>query len=172
MAKNDEAHRRLSAQFARREVKKKYVALVHGWLKQDKGTISSPISRDRVHRTKMTARKETGREAITHYLVKKRIDSPLGKFTSVELKIDTGRTHQIRVHLSTLGHPVAGDALYGAPRILRGKNQSIDTLSRNFLHAASLKFQHPRTAEELSFSAQLPVELQEFLDRIDDVAAN
>ncbi len=172
VAKNDEAHRRLSAQFARREVKKKYVALVHGWLKQDKGTISSPISRDRVHRTKMTARKETGREAITHYLVKKRIDSPLGKFTLVELKIDTGRTHQIRVHLSTLGHPVAGDALYGAPRILRGKNQSIDTLSRNFLHAASLKFQHPRTAEELSFSAQLPVELQEFLDRIDDVAAN
>ncbi len=171
VAKNDEAHRRLSAQFARREVKKKYIALAHGWLKQDKGTISSAISRDRVHRTKMTARRETGREAITHYVIKKRIDSPLGKFTLVELKIDTGRTHQIRVHLSTLGHPVVGDALYGAPRILRGKNQSIETLARNFLHAASLKFQHPRTAEELSFSAQLPVELQEFLDRIDDVAA-
>ncbi|HEV7218715.1 MAG: RluA family pseudouridine synthase [Terriglobales bacterium] len=171
VAKNDEAHRRLSAQFARREVKKKYIALVHGWLKQDKGTISRPISRDRAHRTKMTARKETGREAITHYLVKKRIDSHLGKFTLLELKIDTGRTHQIRVHLSTLGHPVVGDALYGAPRVLRGKNQSVDTLSRNFLHAASLKLQHPRTGEELSFSAQLPLELQEFLDRIDHVAA-
>lgn len=172
VAKNDEAHRRLSAQFARREVKKKYIALVHGWVKQDKGTIASPISRDRVHRTKMTARRESGREAITQYLVQRRIDSPLGKFTLLELKIDTGRTHQIRVHLSSLGHPVVGDALYGAPRVLRGKNQSIDTLSRNFLHAAALKFQHPRTGDELSFSAQLPVELQEFLGRIDHVAAH
>ena len=168
VAKNDEAHRRLSAQFARREVKKKYGALVHGWLKQDKGTIRSAISRDRVHRTKMTARRESGREAITHYVAQRRIDSSLGKFTLLELKIDTGRTHQIRVHLSSLGHPVVGDALYGAPRVLRGKNRSIDTLSRNFLHAAALQFHHPRTGEGLSFSAELPRELQKLLERLDE----
>lgn len=168
VAKNDVSHRRLSEQFARREVKKKYIALVHGWLKQAKGTITSAISRDRVHRTKMTARRESGREAITHYTVERRIDSALGKFTLLELKIDTGRTHQIRVHLSSLGHPVVGDALYGAPRVLRGKNRSIGTLSRNFLHAAALQFQHPRTEEELSFSAELPAELQGFLRMLDE----
>lgn len=168
VAKNDEAHRRLSAQFAKREVKKKYIALVHGWMKQNKGTVSSAISRDRVHRTKMTTRRDSGREAITHYVVQQRIDSSLGKFTLLDLKIDTGRTHQIRVHLSSLGHPVVGDALYGAPRVLRGKNRSIDTLSRNFLHAASLEFQHSRTGRELSFSAHLPQELQEFLASIDE----
>ena len=138
VAKNDEAHRRLSAQFSRREVKKKYIALVHGWMKNDKGTINSSIGRDRVHRTKMTTRPESGREAITHYAVQRRIDSPLGKFTLLEVKIDTGRTHQIRVHLSSFGHPVVGDALYGAPKTLHGKNQTSATLSRNFLHSASL----------------------------------
>jgi 23S rRNA pseudouridine1911/1915/1917 synthase len=163
VAKNDEAHRRLSAQFAKREVKKKYIALVHGWVKQNKGTINSAIGRDRVHRTKMTTRHESGREAITHYTVQQRIDSPVGKFTLLEVKIDTGRTHQIRVHLSSLGHPVVGDALYGAPKVLRGKNQTIATLARNFLHAAALQFQHPRTAEALSFLAPLPAELQAFL---------
>jgi 23S rRNA pseudouridine1911/1915/1917 synthase len=164
VAKNDEAHRKLSAQFAKREVRKKYIALAHGWIKNDTGTIRSSISRDRVHRTKMTTRRDSGREAITHYAVQRRIDSPLGKFTLLELKIDTGRTHQIRVHLSSLGHPVVGDSLYGAPKRLVGKNQSTASLPRNFLHSASLKFQHPRTHKELSFSVQLPQELQEFLD--------
>lgn len=169
VAKNDEAHRRLSAQFSRREVKKKYIALVHGWVKDDKGTINSSISRDRVHRIKMTTRRESGREAITHYAVLRRIDSPLGKFTLLELKIDTGRTHQIRVHLSSFGHPVVGDALYGAPKTLHGKNQTIATLSRNFLHSVSLQFEHPRTGEKLSFSAALPPELQGFSARIAEV---
>jgi 23S rRNA pseudouridine1911/1915/1917 synthase len=114
----------------------------------------------------MTTRREKGREAITHYVVKQRIDSALGKFTLLELKIDTGRTHQIRVHLSSLGHPVVGDALYCAPRELRGKSQHIATLTRNFLHAAELKFQHPRTGEKLWFSAELPLELREFLNRL------
>jgi 23S rRNA pseudouridine1911/1915/1917 synthase len=163
VAKNDEAHRRLSVQFARREVQKKYVALVHGWMKNNKATVSSSISRDRVHRTKMTTRRESGREAITHYAVQRRIDSPFGKFTLLEVKIDTGRTHQIRVHLSSLGHPVVGDNLYGAPKELRGKNQTVASLPRNFLHAAALKFQHPRMGEQLSFSAPLPAELQELL---------
>ncbi|MGH9513553.1 MAG: RluA family pseudouridine synthase [Terriglobales bacterium] len=166
VAKNDEVHRRLSAQFARREVKKTYIALAHGWMKQNRGTINTAISRDRVHRTKMTTRRDSGREAITHYSVRRRIDSPLGKFTLVEVKIDTGRTHQIRVHLSSLGHPIVGDALYGAPRNLRGKNQSVASPSRNFLHAAALQFQHPRTGGELSFSSALPLELQGFLARV------
>src|SRR6202522_3552 len=119
VAKNDEAHRKLAAQFAAREVKKKYIALVHGWVKRDEGTITQSISRDRVHRTRMTTRHPGGREAITHYPVTRRLETGFGKFALVDVKIDTGRTHQIRVHMKSLGHPVVGDTLYGAPRIAR-----------------------------------------------------
>jgi 23S rRNA pseudouridine1911/1915/1917 synthase len=164
VAKNDDAHRKLAAQFSRREVKKTYIALVHGWLKQDRGTITSSISRDRVRRTRMTTRREGGRESITHYAVTRRIDSAFGKFSLLEVRIDTGRTHQIRVHLSSLGHPVVGDTLYGAPRQLRGPAGL--ALSRNFLHAANLTLRHPRTGAELSFSRPLPAELEEYLARI------
>jgi 23S rRNA pseudouridine1911/1915/1917 synthase len=163
IAKNDEAHRKLAAQFARRQVKKTYIALVHGWMKQDRGTISSSISRDRVRRTRMTTRRSGGREAITHYKVQKRIDSRFGKFTWLELQIDTGRTHQIRVHLASIGHPVVGDTLYGAPRQIRGTNHATSSLRRNFLHAARLAFQQPRSGESLAFSAPLPEELEQFL---------
>jgi 23S rRNA pseudouridine1911/1915/1917 synthase len=167
VAKNDQAHRRLAAQFVRRRVKKTYVALVHGWMKQDRGTITSSISRDRVRRTRMTTRRTGGREAVTHYTVERRIGSKFGKFTLLELQIDTGRTHQIRVHLASMGHPVVGDVLYGAPREIRAHEGDGISLARNFLHAASLRFQHPRTGQELSFARPLPEELEEFLKSIE-----
>src|SRR5512146_739959 len=143
VAKNDFAHRQLAAQFSGRQVRKQYLALVHGWVKQEAGTISSAISRDRIRRTRMTTRRSGGREAVTHYKLRERIQSELGKFSLLDLKIDTGRTHQIRVHLASLGHPVVGDTLYGAPRELRpqaGKAATSQGLSlaRNFLHAAAL----------------------------------
>ena len=166
VAKNDQAHRKLAAQFAGRVVKKTYIALVHGWVKQDRGTISSSISRDRVRRTRMTTKRSGGREAITHYAVQQRIDSKYGKFSLLELRIDTGRTHQIRVHLASLRHPVVGDTLYGAPRAMSGKNENAISLPRNFLHAAALQLQHPRSGEALSFTRALPDELQEFLQKL------
>jgi len=166
VAKNDQSHRKLAAQFARRVVKKTYIALVHGWMKQDRGTISSSISRDPARRTRMTTKRSGGREAITHYAVQERIDSKYGKFTLLEVRIDTGRTHQIRVHLASLRHPVVGDTLYGAPREMSGKNESAISLPRNFLHAAALQLQHPRSGETLSFARPLPEELQVFLEKI------
>ena len=174
VAKSDDAHRKLAKQFSQREVKKKYIALVHGWLKKDSGTVSASISRDRVRRTRMTTRHEGGREAVSHYKVVRRIDSPYGKFTLIEIKIDTGRTHQIRVHMSSLGHPVAGDTLYGAPHELkatraRGQLSTPPALSlqRNFLHSAELELAHPRTAKKLEFKSPLPPELQTFLASIE-----
>ena len=173
VAKNDEAHRRLATQFARRLVKKTYVALVHGWLRPDHGTISSSISRDRVRRTRMTTRRTGGREAITHYRVRRGLDTRFGKFALLELQIDTGRTHQIRVHLASLGHPVVGDALYGAPRELKAQPSksrepgSMPSLPRNFLHAAALQLQHPRSSQPLSFSRSLPQELEDFLAHLE-----
>ena len=166
VAKNDVAHRKLAAQFVRRAVKKTYIALVHGWMGQDQGTITHSISRDRVRRTRMTTRGQGGRQAISHYKVLRRIDSKVGKFTLLEVRIDTGRTHQIRVHVASLGHPVVGDTLYGAPRELRSESGGI-SLGRNFLHAAALQLEHPRTGEELAFSRPLPAELEEFLRGIE-----
>jgi 23S rRNA pseudouridine1911/1915/1917 synthase len=165
VAKNDEAHRKLGAQFAAREVKKKYVALVHGWVKKDSGTLAQSISRDPVRRMKMTTRVEGGRTAITHFRVVRRLDTKYGKFTLLDVKIDTGRTHQIRVHVSTMGHPIVGDTTYGAPKQVRGKN-AVTVLARNFLHAAELEFKHPRTGESVSLKSELPEELREFLGRI------
>jgi 23S rRNA pseudouridine1911/1915/1917 synthase len=167
VAKNDAAHRALGSLFSKREVKKTYIALVHGWPQKDRGTIRSSISRDSVRRVRMTTRGYGGREAITHYQVQRRIASPFGKFAMVEVKIDTGRTHQIRVHMSSLGHPVVGDALYGAPREVRAGRKGAISLARNFLHATALQFQHPKTRETMSFSRPLPAELQAFLDRVE-----
>ncbi len=165
VAKNDEAHRKLGAQFAGREVKKTYIALVHGWVKDSQGTIRKSISRDSVRRVRMTTRREGGREAITHYRVQRRIEGAFGKFTLLEVKIDTGRTHQIRVHLASLGHPVVGDTVYGAPATIKGRGGSVG-LERNFLHATALELRHPRTGERLAFARDLPGELVEFLREI------
>ncbi len=167
VAKNDDAHRKLSAQFAAREVKKKYVALVHGWVKKDSGTLAQSISRDPVRRMKMTARLEGGRAAVTHYRVVRRLDTKFGKFTLLDVKIDTGRTHQIRVHVAAMGHPVVGDTTYGAPRQARGKNAEIG-LGRNFLHAAELEFKHPQTGMVVALQSELPEELREFLRKVDE----
>jgi 23S rRNA pseudouridine1911/1915/1917 synthase len=176
VAKNDESHRRLAKQFSGREVHKTYIALVHGWPKQDRGTIQSAISRHSQRRTRMTTHGFGGREAVTHYSVQRKIDSPYGKFALVELKIETGRTHQIRVHMSSLGHPVVGDALYGAPGELRSQSNkrrsagmpAILTLERNFLHSAILELTHPRTKERLRFSRALPKELEHLLESLEN----
>ena len=172
VAKNDAAHNKLAAQFSQREVRKTYLALVHGWLEADRGTVNASISRDAVRRIRMTTRRSGGREAISHYTVQRRIESRYGKFTLLSVKIDTGRTHQIRVHLASLGHPVVGDNLYGAPREIApprrkgaasSSNENPLQLERNFLHAAALEFAHPRTGDALSFVRPLPPELEHFL---------
>src|SRR5262252_706204 len=163
VAKSDDAHRKLAAQFSKREVKKTYLALVHGRLPNERGTIDKSISRDSVRRVRMTTRRSGGREAITHYRVERRIDSGFGKFTLLEVRIDTGRTHQIRVHVASIGHMVVGDTVYGAPAQVKGRNGTV-SLKRNFLHAAALELRQPRTGQTLTLRRELPSELKEFLE--------
>jgi len=171
VAKNDESHRRLARQFSGREVHKTYVALVHGWPKKDRGTIHSAISRDAQRRTRMTTQRPGGRDAVTHYLVTRKIDSPYGKFALLELKIETGRTHQIRVHMASLSHPIVGDSLYGAPAELRAQSNkpraagmpATLAIGRNFLHSARLELAHPRSGKPLKFERPLPEELESLL---------
>ncbi len=163
VAKNDAAHRRLSEQFKSREVHKTYLALVHGRVTAERGEISKPVGRDPRRRTRMMAGGIAAREALTKYRVLRRP----GPFTLVEAMPLTGRTHQIRVHLASLGHPVVGDATYGAPARLRFEEREEPTLARTFLHAVKLEFKHPVTAASLSFEAPLPAELSAFLARME-----
>ena len=170
VAKTDSSHVNLSHQFQSRSVKKHYLALVHGLFEKPRGEIKSSIGRDARNRIKMTTRSIRGREAFTAYEVVEQ----LAKFSLVRLHIRTGRTHQIRVHLASINHFVVGDTLYGAPSRIRlpGTNQWIPALGRNFLHAYSLEFSHPRTGESLSFNCDLPSELAQFLDRLRKAITN
>jgi 23S rRNA pseudouridine1911/1915/1917 synthase len=168
VAKTDVAHRKLAEQFSQRRTQKTYVALVHGWMSAAKGTISTPISRDLVRRARMTTRRAQGREALTHWKTLKQIQGPYGRFSLLEVKIETGRTHQIRVHLSSLGHPVVGDTLYGAPRELRARQKTAKSASlrRNFLHATAIQLKHPVSETPLSFTQPIPAELDLFLRQV------
>ena len=118
VAKNDVAHRKLVEQFSSRQVHKTYIALVHNWPKTDEGTVNDPIGRDPRNRTRMSTSGIDSRTAVSHYKVVERLLTPYGRFARVEVRIETGRTHQIRVHMSSIGHPIVGDTLYGAPQIL------------------------------------------------------
>jgi len=165
-AKTDAAHVRLGRQFALRQVRKTYLALAHGRVSGSRQgrpvvldgfewrRLEMPIRRDRRYRAKMTARAREGRTALTDY----RVIEEWPGFSLLEVRIGTGRTHQIRVHLSTIGHPVAGDTLYGAPHQ--------PTLERIFLHARELVFTHPSTGETLKILAPLPPELESQLQAL------
>jgi 23S rRNA pseudouridine1911/1915/1917 synthase len=151
VAKTDAAHRSLAGQFAARRVRKTYLALVHGVVKAEHGRIEKPIARDPVRRVRMTARLVQGREAWSEYRVLRRFANR----TLLEVQIGTGRTHQIRVHLASIGHPVVGDRLYGAP--------AEPALGRYFLHAASIRFEQPSSGQPIEISAPLPPELESWI---------
>jgi 23S rRNA pseudouridine1911/1915/1917 synthase len=170
VAKNDATHARLSSMFARRQVRKLYIALVQGELPQERGTVNASISRDSIRRTRMTTRREGGRTAVSHWQVLRRIHGPYGSFTLVSVRIETGRTHQIRVHMASLGHPVVGDTLYGAPSAIAPPAAASRlprlVLPRNFLHAAELEFAHPGSGERLSLVSNLPPDLKQFMAQL------
>jgi 23S rRNA pseudouridine1911/1915/1917 synthase len=155
VAKNDAAHQALSAQFASRRVEKTYLAMVHGKVKLDSGRIEKPIARDPRQRVRMTARLTHGRTAWSEYRVLRRFSA----FTFLEVRIGTGRTHQIRVHLASIGHPVVGDRLYGAP----AKIEDEPALPRYFLHAHRIRFAQPSTGEPVTVESPLPADLEAWI---------
>ena len=184
VAKNDAAHAALGELFSNRQISKTYIALVHGAIERQKGTITAAVSRDPMRRTRMTARPaDNARSAVSHYEVIRRLDSRFGKFTLIKVRIETGRTHQIRVHMASIGHPVVGDTLYGAAgqltdlvasqaapsKAARRKSEPERLrLGRNFLHAAQLAFVHPIIGKPLQLEAPLPPELESFLARMEE----
>ena len=184
VAKNDRTHAALGEMFSSRRMKKTYVALVQGAVERDKGTINAAVARDPVNRTRMTVRpQENARSAVSHYQVVRRLANRFGKFTLVRVRIETGRTHQIRVHMASIGHPVVGDTRYGgsgqltdqvaaqaAPSKAARRNAAPEKLhlGRNFLHAAELEFTHPVTGKVLALEAPLPPELVTFLALLDE----
>ena len=160
VAKNNLAHRRLSKSFERRQVRKTYTALVHGNVRQKSGAVDLPIGRHPTARTKMTAR-PGGREARSEYLL---VETVRG-FSLLEVRIQTGRTHQIRVHLNSIGHPVVGDDVYGA-NADHAFVRKWGSLGRYFLHASELEFPHPDSQTRMTFESALPEDLIGLLDRI------
>ena len=155
VAKNDQAHINMSKQIKDRKVKKIYIALVKGSIAEDEATINMPIGRSTKDRKKMAVRKD-GKEAITHFKILKRYD----KYTLLEIKIDTGRTHQIRVHMAEIGHPVVGDSVYS-----NGKNEF--GVEGQMLHAKSLDFKHPITKKQMHLEAELPEYFKEVLIKLE-----
>jgi 23S rRNA pseudouridine1911/1915/1917 synthase len=170
VAKNDVAHAKLAESFRQREVKKTYIALLEGHLKEEHGRIELAIMRDPKRRTRMTARHSivlgNAREARTDWRTLARI----GSTSLVEVQLHTGRTHQIRVHFSTVRHPVVGDTLYGAATQLRIGKITLPPLARNFLHAAKLGFTQPHTGAWIELRGPLPQELREFLQHLSAAA--
>lgn len=170
VAKSDEAHQRLSEQFKKRQVSKLYTALVHGSLKQDEGAVDAAVGRHPVERKKMSTASRRGKPALTRWRVLERY----GAFTLLEARIETGRTHQIRVHLGSLGHPVAGDSVYGGskrviePPALRAV---LKKLARQALHASRLSFRHPVTGREMTFESPLPEDMAEVIRFLRERAA-
>ncbi|HEX7534042.1 MAG TPA: RluA family pseudouridine synthase [Syntrophales bacterium] len=165
VAKSDEAHQGLAGQFKRHEVKKTYIALVYGNPKEDEGQIDLPVGRHPVDRKKMSTRSRRSKEALTTWKVQERF----GVATMLDVDIMTGRTHQIRVHLSALGLPVIGDSVYGNPRradavhdtFVRSK---LKTMKRQALHAAKIGFVHPITCQDMMFSSPLPDDMTALAD--------
>jgi 23S rRNA pseudouridine1911/1915/1917 synthase len=162
VARNDKAHEHLSEQFRSRNVTKIYLALAHGKMPRDSGTITLPISRDPRRRTRMTARAGKGRPARTDWHVIARLDH----CTLVETVLHTGRTHQIRAHFAAVGHPIVGDTLYGAPRALRAGKRDLALEERNFLHAARIGFSHPTTGAWVEVRAPLPNDLRVYFEQV------
>lgn len=170
VAKNDAAHAKLGEAFQQRSVKKTYIALVQGILKEKTGSIELAIGRDPIHRTRMATPKKSWRGAAIanprHARTDWRTLAHIDSATLVEVQLHTGRTHQIRVHFSALKHPVVGDTLYGAAANLRIGKVALPKLERNFLHAVRLGFAQPRTGAWLEVRAPLPSELREFLAKL------
>jgi 23S rRNA pseudouridine1911/1915/1917 synthase len=162
VARTDAAHRALAAQFLAREVEKIYIALVHGRVVQEKGSIDLPVSRDLRRRTRMTTKRQAGRIARTDW----RALARLGDFTLLEVYLHTGRTHQIRVHMAAVGHPIVGDTVYGAPRAPRVNGQALPVLNRPFLHSARITFAHPANAKRVTVRAPLDPALRKYLDNL------
>lgn len=178
VAKNDAAHAALAAQFSGRKIRKTYLALVQGQVARPKGTINDPIGRDPVRRIRMTTKPtENARSAVSHYEVIRHLTTQFGKFTLVRVRIETGRTHQIRVHMASIGHPVVGDTVYEAAgqlteqtsgKAARPAAQAAKLrLDRNFLHAARLEFDHPVSGKALEVEAPLPHDLEVFLGQLE-----
>lgn len=156
IAKNDKAHIQVSQQIKDREVKKTYIALVRGTIVEDEATINMPIGRSTKDRKKMAVTKN-GKEAVTHFKVLNRYTTNKGSYTLLEIKIDTGRTHQIRVHMAEIGHPVIGDGVYS-----NGKNEF--GVEGQCLHARRLEFVHPITGKEMKLEAPLPEYFQKIIE--------
>lgn len=155
VCKNDTAHRVIAEQLKEHSITRKYRAIVHGVIKEEEGTVNAPIGRHPIDRKKMAINEKNGKHAVTHYRVLERFRN----FTYVECRLETGRTHQIRVHMSSIHHPLLGDEVYGCGN---GKEH----LQGQTLHAMALGFVHPRTGEYLEFSAPLPEYFEDILKKL------